>query len=139
MRTVEMSRRQATSEEELRLWRALGQRAGIAATLDRLGEIALRGGQLDSASHLFEEALSESAETGDATITAHIHGNIAVLGGEVARQLGDMAEAIRAYEEALAIFESAPQAVWHLFPDYLTFVRDRLAQCEGSCHQPQRR
>ena len=54
----------ARHEESLAIWRQLGDRRGIAASLGNLGTVACDQGDLASARALHEESLGDPAGTG---------------------------------------------------------------------------
>ena len=89
-------------ERSVSLLRPHGDDASLAASLDRLGEIRLDGGDFDQAEHLHREALSVRRERlgEDDLFTAESLDNLAhvlIQGG------GDAAEAETLYRQALAI------------------------------------
>jgi predicted ATPase/DNA-binding SARP family transcriptional activator len=87
-------------EEALALWRELGDRAGIADSLNHLGAVAYGQGDAARAVALFEEALVLRRELGDR------HGIAAWLGnlGIVAFWQGDFGRAVTLHEEVLDLW-----------------------------------
>jgi non-specific serine/threonine protein kinase len=86
-------------EESLAIRRELGDRPGIAASLNNLGYVVRAQGDYAAASALFEQSLAIKRERGDRQGIAHSHQNL----GETAHLQGDYALARDRYEESLAI------------------------------------
>jgi len=86
-------------EECLRLYRRLGDTAGIAFNLNTLGLIADDRGERDEAVRLFEEAAPHFEAASDTIHMAMVYGNLATVA--VRRQ--DYPRAIMLYERALAL------------------------------------
>ena len=89
-------------EQSLAGFRALGDRAGEAATLGRLGEIFMNGGDLAGAQTVLEEALALNAALGNGGGEAE---NLGAL-GYIARTQGDYAASRVLLERAIYIFEA---------------------------------
>jgi tetratricopeptide (TPR) repeat protein len=85
--------------ESLALYRARGEAAGMARSLNNLGNVALDQGDWDRAETLFAEGLALRRRLGDQQGTARSLNNL----GEVAYARGAYAQAGALYEESLAI------------------------------------
>lgn len=86
-------------EESLALYRELGDRSGIAASLRNLGHVTYQQGDYETASSLFEESLAVGRELGDRWgITTSLN-----LLGIVAYAQGEYEAARSLYEESLAL------------------------------------
>jgi tetratricopeptide (TPR) repeat protein len=108
-----------------------------AGAQDILGEIVLKGGDVESAARLFQEALQTLEHhymdiPEGAQMLAHLRGNLAATEGEAARLRGDRREARRRFEEALGIFEGAETLSLHYTRAYEDFVRERLTMVAHS-------
>jgi len=90
---------QARNEESLAIRRQLGDRNGIAASLNNLGNVASSQGKFASARTLYEESLAIKRELGEPKYIAITVSNL----GIVALQQGDFAAAGALFEESLAI------------------------------------
>jgi len=88
-------------EAALRLYRELGDKHGIAFTLNNLGAQALVQGDYAQAAPLFEEGLAIARELGDRRLNAYMVHNLA----EVARHQGDYTRAAPLYAESLALVQ----------------------------------
>jgi predicted ATPase/DNA-binding CsgD family transcriptional regulator len=86
-------------EQSLALYRGLGNRSGVAATLINLGNVALDLNDYERAGALYEECLALYRELGDRGGTAMALNNL----GLVAREMGRPEEAIALLEESLAL------------------------------------
>ncbi|HUY77851.1 MAG TPA: tetratricopeptide repeat protein [Ktedonobacterales bacterium] len=86
-------------DECLRLYRQLGDTAGIAFNLNTLGLIADERGQRDEAVRLFEEAAPLFEAASDTIHVAMVYDNLAT----VAMRRQDYSRAITLYERALAL------------------------------------
>jgi ABC-type multidrug transport system ATPase subunit/predicted negative regulator of RcsB-dependent stress response len=86
-------------EEGLAMQRALGDKPGIAASLNRLGVVAAERGEYEQAAALLRESLALFRECGVKDMIAGLLNN---LGNVVSRQ-GDDAAARSLYEESLAM------------------------------------
>jgi predicted ATPase/class 3 adenylate cyclase len=89
----------ARSEESLAIRRQLGDRRGLASSLNILGNVAVDQGDFASAQTLFEESLAIDRELGDQRGIAAMLSNL----GSVAQNKGDYQAAATLYEESLAI------------------------------------
>ena len=87
-------------EKALGIWRELGNREGIAASLNQLGNVAQVQGDYGAAQALYEEALGIRRELGDRVGIASLLNNL----GNLALALGDYGAARALYEEALPIW-----------------------------------
>jgi len=85
--------------EGLEIHRALGNRQGIAATLNSLGGMVHEQGDYQRARAMHEESLAIQRQMGDRQGTSSSLNSLGVL----ARELGDYANARSFYEEGLAI------------------------------------
>jgi tetratricopeptide (TPR) repeat protein len=119
----------AYHEEELAIGRELlgGTETEFGVIHDRLGEIEMRAGNLELAAQHFQEALRQDEHLDDAVLLPHYRANLLVVQGEMARLRGVRAEAMRLYQEALAIFEPAPTPYNHNGREYIDCTRARLA------------
>jgi predicted ATPase/transcriptional regulator with XRE-family HTH domain len=95
----ENERAMALEEEALALYRALGDRRGIASRLGALGAHHANRGDLAAAAPLFEESLALLRELGERQKVATALGNL----GHVALLQGDPARAAALLDEALAL------------------------------------
>ena len=89
----------AVLEEALALWRALGDRRGLANSLNNLGLIVKDQGDYARAMALHEEALALRRGLGDTQGIAYSLVNIAI----VAARRGEYQQTIAWYEEALVL------------------------------------
>jgi predicted ATPase/class 3 adenylate cyclase len=89
----------ARHEESLAVYRELGDRRGIAASLGNLGNVTSEQGDFTSARALHEESLAIRRELGDQSGIAVSLNNL----GNVALDQGDSPAARALYEESLAI------------------------------------
>ena len=85
--------------EALAIWRQLGNRRGIARSLNSLGSIASSRGELSAARGLYEEALSIAREIGD---RRSVSMGLQCL-GTVAHDAGDYAAAQALLEECVSV------------------------------------
>ena len=90
----------ALGEESLRLYREVGDRAGIAYSLNILATVAWQQGDYARATALFEESLALFRELGDKDGTAWVLINLGVIVGNQ----GDHGRAAALYREGLALF-----------------------------------
>jgi tetratricopeptide (TPR) repeat protein len=86
--------------QSIALWRALGERMGIAGGLSNLGNLARERGEYAQAQRLLEESLALRRELGDRWGIAVSLNNLA----EVYRHLQEGHRAASLYEESLALF-----------------------------------
>jgi predicted ATPase/class 3 adenylate cyclase len=93
----DLPRARALLEESLALYRKLGDRRGLARTLNSLGLVGFELGETDRASSLWEEGLSLAREIGAQDLVSTLLNNV----GEAARIQGDYERARKLYEEAL--------------------------------------
>ncbi len=89
----------ALHEESLAIRRELGDRSGIAASLNNLGSVVHNQGDYPAARALHEEGLAIRRELGDRSGIASALNNL----GNVAVNQGDYPGAMALYEESLAI------------------------------------
>ena len=89
----------ALGEESLAIRRQLGDRKGIAASLNNLGLVACDQGDYPAARALYEESLAIKRELGDRVGIANSLNNL----GNVAYDQAELAFARALYEESLAI------------------------------------
>ncbi|HVK04254.1 MAG TPA: tetratricopeptide repeat protein, partial [Armatimonadaceae bacterium] len=94
---------QRHQEAALRLWRGVGDAAGVAEALLDLGMIAFRQGRLGDARPLLEESLRTARDAGDTLTTAGALLNL----GNIASEEDDYARARGLYEESLGIARAA--------------------------------
>jgi predicted ATPase/class 3 adenylate cyclase len=92
----------ALYEEALALFRALGDKQGIAGSLTNLGIVADERGEHERAAALFEEAVTLARERGDTRQIATTLGNLAA----VWERQSEYGQAAALYEEALALFRA---------------------------------
>jgi tetratricopeptide (TPR) repeat protein len=86
---------EARHREALAIWTGLGNRAGIARSLNSLGNVANSRGELAAARRLYEDAVAIAREIGDRrSISMNLHAL-----GMVAHVAGDYAEAQALLEE----------------------------------------
>jgi tetratricopeptide (TPR) repeat protein len=93
---------QALHEESLALYRALGDKHGIAEALRNLGPVAHEQGDYAQAQALHEESLALYRALGDKYGTAVLLCNL----GLVAHEQGDYAQARALHEESLALYRA---------------------------------
>lgn len=93
--TIARQRFEASAE----LRRSIGDKAGMAASLTNLGNVALFVGEYERAASLYREAYETTSELGDKWGTAMVVGNAGW--GELCRR--DYAAAMRLYEKSLAL------------------------------------
>jgi tetratricopeptide (TPR) repeat protein len=96
---------------------------------DKLGEIALKTGNLDTAAAHFAKALHlfEASDL-DPAMIPHVRGHLAAVQAEAARRRGDIEEARRRYQDALAQYAREGRPPYdHMVRNYLTFVEERLS------------
>jgi non-specific serine/threonine protein kinase len=86
-------------EEAARLWREAGDDGGLAGTLNNLGLLTIRLGDVATATRLFEEALATNRRVGN----RHWEATNLVNLGMVSWERRDPADAHRRFEEALAL------------------------------------
>ena len=103
VRAGELVAAQASLERADRLFRAAGERAGIAEVLNAQANVALRRGDYSGARALCEESLNLYRKLGDTRGTAWA---LLTL-GEVAYRNGDYTGSLGLREEALALFREA--------------------------------
>jgi tetratricopeptide (TPR) repeat protein len=89
----------ALGESSLELYRAAGDRRGMATALNTLGNVAREQGDFARAAALHQEGLALRRELGDKRGVAISLNNL----GNVAQELGDYARAVALYEESLAL------------------------------------
>lgn len=89
----------AACAEGQRLYRAKGDRAGVAEALTHAANVRFDRGELAEASRLYEEALATYRAIGNRGAEAGALNNIAV----VLRSQGDLDRASQLYEEVLAV------------------------------------
>lgn len=87
--------------QALDLYRLLGDKQGIAFSINNLGTQAMHQSAFDQAKSLFEEGLMLAREQGNQRLTGYLLHNL----GEVARYQGDFAQAARLYGDSLTLFE----------------------------------
>lgn len=87
-------------DESLAIYRELGDRRGIAASLNSLGQVAFSHGDYVSARSLFEESLVIRRELGDRRGVA---ASLSYLGNVAAIHQGDYVSACSLYEQSLTI------------------------------------
>lgn len=90
----------ALYEDTIAIARGLGDRSGIAATLNNMGSVASAQGDNDRALELWEESLAIRRELGDRRGIADLLGNL----GKAAYNRGDYASSHVMWEESLAIY-----------------------------------
>jgi non-specific serine/threonine protein kinase len=98
-RQNDYSAAQADLGEAIKIFRALGERQRLAASLRRLGVVPHHLEQFDIARAMFEESATISRELGD---TANLVVTLTNL-ADLAVDQGDHERATRLYEEALAV------------------------------------
>jgi tetratricopeptide (TPR) repeat protein len=119
---------------------------GLGMGLDLLGEMHFKVGEIETAARCFAEALPYLESLGIADLSEHIHGNITLVQGELARQRGDVQEALRLYREASAVLErgtkpSLPAHTGHALSGhpndypYLAAVRRHLEELTRAAAQ----
>ena len=97
---------EARHREALAIWRQLGNRRGVARSLNSLGSIAQSRGELSAARELYEDALSVAREIGDRrSVSMGLH-----CLGMVAHDAGDYAAAQTLLEECVSV--SRDIGVW---------------------------
>jgi predicted ATPase/serine/threonine protein kinase len=92
----------AYEEEALALWRELGDRAGIAGSLQRLSTVAIGMLEYARAAALAEESLALARELGDRELIA----SGLFIRGTIDLNRGDHDAAIASFEEALVMFRA---------------------------------
>ena len=108
--------------------RALDDRRVLSATLDQIGSVALRRGELEKARRLYREASALSSEIGRAGNAAVSLVNCALAG----LQLGELEESATAFESALRTFEL--EGIAH----HAAQVRSMLAETRDSLGESER-
>ncbi len=98
---ADYSAARALFEEYLGISQNLGNKWGIANSLNNLGIIALRQQDYKTARSLYEQSLAKWRELGNKVAVALSLNNL----GNVANIQGDHAEARKLHEESLAIFQ----------------------------------
>jgi predicted ATPase/serine/threonine protein kinase len=88
-------------DEKLRLHRKLGDKWGIANSINNLGIMAMRERDYDGARSLYQESLSLWRELNNERAVALALGNL----GNVADLVGDYAEACDYYQQSLEVFK----------------------------------
>lgn len=96
-------RAQTLSEESLALFRALGDKHGMARALSTLGNVAYHQGDYTAAGELHEESLVYGRELGDAPLVATSLVNLA----SIADHHGDFDRASALCRESLTMFRHA--------------------------------
>jgi tetratricopeptide (TPR) repeat protein len=97
---------QAVFEAMVAIQRAIDPSVtGGGVALNMLGQLALKAGDLESASGDFTDALSTFEHGGMADNVSQVRGNLALLAGLQAQRQGDREAAEQALEEALRWFE----------------------------------
>jgi len=89
----------AQHQESLAIRRELGDRHGIASSLNNLGNVTLDQGDLSAARALYEESLAIMREVGQGSGIAPVLNNVA----GIAYEQGDYPKARALHEESLAI------------------------------------
>jgi tetratricopeptide (TPR) repeat protein len=79
----------------------------IGVPLNGLGQVALKGGDLEAATADFTEAQALFEQSGMENNVLQVRGNLALVTGLQARRRGDGEAARQAVEEALSLFEQA--------------------------------
>lgn len=90
----------ALFEQSLALYRQLGDKWGIAATLNGIGYTIHEQGDFPRATSFYEESLALFRELGDKRASAYLLNNL----GNVAKEQADYEQAARIHEEALTLF-----------------------------------
>jgi tetratricopeptide (TPR) repeat protein len=100
---------QATFEVIVAIQRAvlLDMPRGGPLALNALGQLALKAGDLETASRDLTEALALSEGRGMTDTILQVHGNLALLAGLQAQRRGERGAAEQAFEEALRWFEQS--------------------------------
>ena len=98
----------ALFEESLAIRRELGDKRGVAHSLNNLATVAAQQGDYASARPLFEESLTIQRGLGDKGGVANVLNNL----GNVAEGQGDYASARSLYEESLAVFRELGDRWW---------------------------
>jgi len=93
-------------EAALRLYRELGDTAGISSGLQLLGSVAREQGRYTRAAELYAESLADAEAAGDRRAAASVHGSLAF----VSWLQGDFDQAVAAATAALEIFRSLDDA-----------------------------
>jgi tetratricopeptide (TPR) repeat protein len=93
------------AETVLAMARKWGARYAIGLGLDRLGEIALETGDIETAARCFTESLTYFESLGIPQMTEHVNANLLLVQGEQARLRGDRQVALRLYQEASKVLE----------------------------------
>jgi predicted ATPase/DNA-binding SARP family transcriptional activator len=91
---------QTLDQQSLEIYRKLGDRQGIAQSLNSLSHAAVERGEYPAAKRLLEESLSLCRELGDRRGAARSLANL----GNILREGTDNAGAQAAYEESLGLF-----------------------------------
>lgn len=99
LRQQDFGRAVLLGEHSLALCRKIGDKQGIAASLNGLGILASDQGDYERAAVLFEESLAIDRELGDKGAMANRLNNL----GTVARDRGNFSQAIQYFEEGLAL------------------------------------
>jgi predicted ATPase len=86
----------------LALYQDLGDKWGVAATLNGLGDMAHQQGNYQEATARYQEALVLFKEIGNEQAVSYVLNNL----GNVARDQGDYERASEIHEEALALFRN---------------------------------
>jgi predicted ATPase/serine/threonine protein kinase len=89
-------------QNALTLYQRLGDKWGIAATLNGLGDMAQQRGNYAEATAHYEDALVLFKELGNQQAVSYVLNNL----GNVARDEGDYERALEIHEEALALFRN---------------------------------
>jgi non-specific serine/threonine protein kinase len=89
----------ASYDQSIAIWRQLGDRRGIAASLNNLGSVACAQGDDETAQGLWEQTLAIRRETADELGVADVLGNL----GKVAYHRGDYDAARAMWNESLSI------------------------------------
>ena len=87
-------------EQALALYRELGDKWGIAATLNGIGYTIHEQGDFPRATSIYEESLALFQELGDKRASAYLLNNL----GNVAKEQADYEQAARIHEQALPLF-----------------------------------
>ncbi len=89
--------------EAHRLWSSLGNQAGQAAALDRIGRTYQRSGELERARAAYEQALDHFVLLGD----LRSHAGLLLRLGQIYRRIGDSKSAVATYRKALELSRRA--------------------------------
>ncbi len=101
LRTV-MARVEADLVRACDICEQAGDTKAHSVALGKLGHVALDLGDPDRARALFEKSVAVARDAGDPLRVAHAVRHL----GQVNRRLGRLDEAVRCYEEALALYEA---------------------------------